>query len=397
MINIKLISVLAFLVRFSFIMIAPERPITLDDASSWDNVAYNIISGMGFIESNGQPTYFRLPVYPLFLGSIYYIFGHNYFIAKAANSIVDSITVVILMLIAFKAFNDSTISVITGILLAIYPPLLVYNGIIGTEILYTFLLSLSIYLLMYKRYMISGIVMGVATQCRSTTILFPFFFLILYFLLNKEKTFKVNLKKALAFVIPFIIILLPWSIRNYRVFDVFTPVNVGAGHLFWSGTSIELKGMHAIGGKNDLGNVYPELQKYSMMKRDQIAFEKGFENIYRHPFGFIKLTAKKFIWFLFQPVGQVLAEKFSPAAGKLLYFPHTLLVLLAGAGIYFSRGAFRALLPVTSILLYFTIMHSIISTIPRYRLPIEPYILLFAVYSVFYIHNKYFRKGVMLT
>ncbi|MBI4995182.1 EamA family transporter, partial [Candidatus Peregrinibacteria bacterium] len=91
-------------------------------------------------ESGGQPTYFRLPVYPLFLAGVYSIFGHNYLIAKLAGAAIDSLAVVIFMFIALNVFNNPMISMITGIFLAIYPPLLVYNGIIGTEILFTFLI-----------------------------------------------------------------------------------------------------------------------------------------------------------------------------------------------------------------------------------------------------------------
>jgi hypothetical protein len=382
--KIILVFLLSLAVRFSFLLAAPERPAALDDTISWDSVAWNVINGKGFTESDGTtPTFFRPPVYPLFLGGVYKIFGHGYFTAKAANAVVDSVTVVLMMAITLKAFNNPFVSLITGLVLAFYPPLLVYNGIIGSEILYTFLLAASIYLLMKDKYVLSGLVMGAATQCRTTTILYPAFLLLILLLIKKKDAAKLNPKKAAALIIPFALLLIPWSIRNYEVFGVFSPVNVGAGHLFWSGTSVELGGKHAVAGKNDLSDVYPDLSKYSMMKQDQIAFGKGFENIYKHPFGFVKLTAKKFIWFLFQPVGQVLAERFNPILGKLLYIPHAVLILLAGWGIYLSRKRFWELLPVTSVLAYFVIMHSIISTIPRYRLPVEPYLVSFAVYAVY--------------
>jgi len=95
----------------------------------------------------------------------------------------------------------------------------------------------------------------------------------------------------------------------------------------------------------------------------------------------LKITLKKFIRIIFQPVGQVLTEKKYPLLGRLLYLIHFILLIFAVIGFILNRPIWEDLIPVISIVVYIIAMHTLLASIPRYRLPIEPYIVLFAVYG----------------
>lgn len=59
---------------------------------------------------------------------------------------------------------------------------------------------------------------------------------------------------------------------------------------------------------------------------------------------------------------------------------YCLVLLSAGLGLWVGlRENWRDKLPLLAIILYFTIMHTLLFAIPRYRLPIMPYVLIFAV------------------
>ena len=77
-----------------------------------------------------------------------------------------------------------------------------------------------------------GIFLGLATLTRPVTILIPFIILLLILIIRKK-----NYLQWFAFLIVFMLTILPWSIRNYRLFGIIEPCSVGpGGGLFISGS-----------------------------------------------------------------------------------------------------------------------------------------------------------------
>jgi len=369
------------------VLFFPHRPTNWDDTGSWDSVGWNVCLGKGFLESDGSPTQQRPPVYPVFLAIAYFLFGHSFLWVKVLQTVLDTFTVFILYRISRKFFDEKT-SLLVALALAIYPPLIAYNGVIGSEICFTFFLALTLLVLTNaisknstKRYGISGFLLGITTLCRSTTIFYPIFFLI--GLLIAKKNFF--LKNSIVLLLFFVITLLPWTLRNYFTSGRFSPLATGGGELFWAGTQEMLDGKASEKG---IDYYYPELSKMPLHQRDSIVIKKGLESIYNNPFVYLKITLKKFIRIIFQPVGQVLTEKKYPLLGRLLYLIHFILLIFAVIGFILNRPIWEDLIPVISIVVYIIAMHTLLASIPRYRLPVEPYIVLFAVYGFLYLIKK---------
>ena len=62
--------------RTFFVLGVHLKPVS--DPAIYDELAVSILSGKGLSNASGKATAFRPPVYPIFLATIYKLFGHNY-------------------------------------------------------------------------------------------------------------------------------------------------------------------------------------------------------------------------------------------------------------------------------------------------------------------------------
>lgn len=377
-----LISILlALTLRISFLIIAPPRPLTWDDTISWDSVAWNLLNKRGFTEIDGTPTHVRPPVYPIFLAIIYKFFGRNYTIVHLFQGIIGSLTVGLIYLFSKNIFNNSEIGFYSAILCSIWPAFIVYTGIIGTETLYSFLFILFLALL-YKAYVrlkinhyfLIGIVLGIVNLTRSTIIFYPLFLIMIEYLINR------NIRKIRDIFLIFILsmfIVLPWTIRNYKVFGRFLLVNTSAGELFWAGTYEGWDG-YIKHNRDDYFRSIFNLK--NPVDNERKMFREGIKNIITNPKGFLKLTVKKFFRLWFKPVGQELVEKKYKILGRFMYLIQTIVFITFIYG--FIKSYTNNTTPILAMFIYFTVMHNLITPLPRYRIPIEWVMLMYSSYSI---------------
>jgi len=218
---------------------------------------------------------------------------------------------------------------------------------------------------------------------------YPFFLGTGIYLLHKKKRSLLEISRAsVIFIAITLIPVLPWTARNYFTFGKFMLVNVSSGELLWAGSYLPWDGI----AKTDRDEYFYKLFAVRKIKNPAI-LEKNMQrealkNITRHPGGFLKLSVKKFFRFWFQPVGQELVSKKSKLAGYSMYFIHALWLILAAIGFYLSKEKRILHMPVTVLFVYMAIMHNLIAPIARYRLPIEPFIMIFAVYAAVQIYEK---------
>lgn len=385
------IVLLALALRISYVMFTPPRPVEWDDAGSWDAVAWNIKSGKGFLESDGTPTTQRPPVYPMILALIYSVAGHNQTAAKIFQCFADAFTVLFIFLISSKIFSIE-ISIISSILVALYPPLIVYNGIIGAEIIFTFTLALAIYFLIkaemeneFTCWLLAGLFFGINAMTRSNAIFFPLLYSVVRFFVVGEK----GLSRSFAFVLVFIITLLPWSFRNYKTCGTFTPLAAGAGGLFWASTVADFSGMPA---PAPMGRYYKEVKDRTFQEQDVFAYSVAIRNVFSNPLFYLKMVARRFLFVVSEPVGKNLASRKFPSVGFVMSMLYAIMTMVAFWGIYrvVKNGDWIKSLPIVVLVIYFMVVNSLIASVPRYRLPVEPFVLCFAVYGV----SEFFKKKI---
>lgn len=229
-----LITTLGILARVLYIYKVPCEPIS--DFDKYQTIATNIFMRKGHYYL-GKPTAFQPMGYPFTLGYFYKLIGSNdIFFGKVLNVLLSSLTLVIILFILLKLFNNMFTIYLSYIIITFIPNYIAYNNVLGSEVLITFLLSIIIYLQLcdfnYKfRYILIGIFIGLAALTKPFFLLYPFMVSIIQWLKNKDM--KDTIKLFSISIMFMCLVVAPWSYRNYKKFKLFIPISHNGGYVLF--------------------------------------------------------------------------------------------------------------------------------------------------------------------
>jgi 4-amino-4-deoxy-L-arabinose transferase-like glycosyltransferase len=205
--------------------------------------AANIAAGRGVVTPEGNPTAFWPVGYSFFLGFLYKIFGVHTGVAQAANLFFLLGMTLFSYLIVKRLFNQSMAQKV-ALVMALMPSQTFYVLIALADTPFALLTLVLIYLAIqrpsYLNTIISGILLGFALHLRAVILFFPIVLALFRYLQTRK------LKPALVQLVFVMLlgemILLPWQIRNYRVFDEFVFSGTYAGFNLWMGNNPNARG-----------------------------------------------------------------------------------------------------------------------------------------------------------
>jgi hypothetical protein len=246
----------AFLFRVAVARLLPND--TPDDGKVYAQIARNLLEQHVYSIETEPPytaTLIRLPGYPLFLAGVYTIFGHgNNTAVRVVQAVVDTATCALIALVAFYWQPDERKKRRTAIaalaLAALCPFTTIYVATILTETL-TMLLAVAMCLtatlaLLARRqrsvlllWLLTGLIAGVAVMFRPDSGLFALAIGITLVVATLGQASDVRLNKkrdellyrsartsylGAVFSLAFCLALVPWTVRNQRVFHLFQPL-----------------------------------------------------------------------------------------------------------------------------------------------------------------------------
>ncbi len=203
------------------------------------------------------PTLVRLPGYPLFIAAIYSIFGvGNDLAVRITQGVFDTATCVIVAYLAWLWTGDEERrrrnAFWTFLLISVCPFILIYAATLLTETLTTFLMAamtltatFAFQSLTFRKqfwwWLLTGILAGAAVFMRPdgglfaaaaglTLVVSGLFFRLPNAPIFFKRFLSVSWKGA-VFMLGFILVLAPWTIRNYRVFGVIQPLAPAHGEM----------------------------------------------------------------------------------------------------------------------------------------------------------------------
>jgi 4-amino-4-deoxy-L-arabinose transferase-like glycosyltransferase len=215
------------------------------------------------------PSLIRLPGYPLFLAGIYAVFGHgNNTAVRVVQALLDTITAGLIALVAYLWISDDVLkhraAIAAFVLAALCPFTTIYVATILTEVptnLFVVLLCLFVTLALKSQskrwrerlsWAIAGFTVGVAVLFRPDSGLLGAAAGITILLASLgasdqrrlwSQRFSHSVVSAAIFSVAFCLVLVPWTIRNRRVFGLFQPLApmhaempgefVPRGYLMW--------------------------------------------------------------------------------------------------------------------------------------------------------------------
>lgn len=387
-----LIFLLALFLRVIYLpQIAKEPPIS--DEAGYDEAAMNLISGQGY-GMFGYKSY-QPPLYPFFLAGIYRLFGHNYIMVKVIQMILGSFGCILLYSIAKIVFNGR-IGLVSAFIYALYDGFIFLNGHLLTENLFVLLiLFFVLFLLRFSKtenlflLMFSGVLIGLAALTK-TNVLVSVPFLCIWFW-TRSKKWVLHSSVLILFIG---MTISPWTIRNYLILRHFVPIATYTGESLFrfnypNGMEVELDRERV--RFKELGLKEGEMNSYYCKRL--IEYVRNNSKGYFCDFFAWKVdwNVKSFffsdyIWFPCSKPGV-----------NIPYIPlisWRVLSFFSFMGILLSFRCWKRLS-----LFYFYLFPQIILILTlffawtRFRLPLEPFFIIFAAVSIYSVFNLEFLES----
>lgn len=366
------------------------RIVPVVDAQAYDQIAVNLIEGFGFKEDRNKSFEFDTaivragPGYEFFLAGIYKIFGHHYEAVWIIQALLHALSAYLLFLICRRLFRESgeKIGLIAAALFGLHPDLIEISAMLMTETLYLFLIILAVWLFVkvyqeprrLSRNVFLALALAAAILSRPPIILFVPIILLFYFL-------RRHYQPAVVFLVVLVLVLAPWTIRNYRIYHQFIPTTLIGEYNFWVGNTLTANGGQISGGFNPATD---HVEKYGFFSFKRAAKEHFKNFVWQEPLIFIKLTILRVIryfslirpmgfWFYQSGLGQLVFVASSLIATATLFVSgFSGLVLDWKQNALFKYLAFFALS--APLVLLPTVVES------RYRFQIYPFLAVFGAY-----------------
>ncbi|MCX8128951.1 MAG: glycosyltransferase family 39 protein [Clostridia bacterium] len=336
-----------------------------------------------------EPTVFIMPLYPMFLASVFKIFGYGLAslqIVRVIQAVLSCITIILVYLTAKFYFNKVT-GLIAALLMAFYIPNIITVGYMLTETVFTMLLCLLIYLSLrflsepgYMKVTILGLIWTAATLCRPTVALYPILFFF-YLLVNFKMKVTQIIKYGAVMLAVFSIIMSPWWLRNYREYGEFIPLAASSGNPMLQGTYVDYKQTPENIVYYKLGrNAYETNRIEVSVAKDRIKAELN-----RDFFGYIR-------WFILGKTFYLWNSAFywKQFFGISRYFvlAHHYIILLGflGIALLLFNKIHKYVLPI-SVILYFNAVHCVYMAFDRYAFPLLPLLSVFSAYFIYTVYS----------
>ena len=377
-----LLMIIAFVGRLLYVFTLESGLFYFDDSLQWNQMALNIMAGKGVIIDTA-PTAYRMPLYSFFLAGIYKIFGAgNLFAVRVIQAVISALTCFFVYLITVTVFAEDEHAQKTGktaaVISAFYPFFIYYCGAVLTETLYIFLLCLFIWLIIRRRYVWASFMLGAAILCRAEISGFLIFLLIGFFILMKARDALGTFVVVFALVCA---VLSPWAARNYMIFNTFVPLSTIGGWTFWEGNNPQ----NTTGGPC---HYFPDTTGMDEVQRDKYLRNETLKVIREDPGRFAALCWSKFKRFWNIKLNTEDARYASSRNNLLSIFSFGPILVLSISGFVLSFWNRKNLIFIYFLILYVMLTNLVFVSSLRYRLPIEPYLIVFAGYSI----SMFFRR-----
>ena len=396
--SILFIVLIALLLRLAVITVGHTYRITprRDHFQfGWEmgRLARSIATGQGFSSPTDLPTgpsAWAPPLYPYILAGVFKLFGVysalSAWVILAFNSVFAALTCLTLYRIAEKTYNAS-VARATAWTWAIFPYAIYWPvRVVWETSLTAFLLSLALLLTLrmadepprLRLWILFGLLWGVIALTNTAVVsMMPFCLLwLLYWLPRRSAQFV----GAASCVLAAALVVSPWLVRNYQVFGQFIFVRDNLPLEMYEANNDQSEGLWT---RNEHPGNNPEA-----MRRFQELGELGFmaekrqevrQFIREHPGCFLWFTLERAAYFWIAPPQAAIV-----AGYDLMISRHTNFFLgaaFAFAGLWLTIrnrkcGAFL----LACFLLIYPLPYYLVNPFPRYKHPIEPEMIMLAVY-----------------
>ena len=221
------------------------------DAVAYGQIAANLEGGEGFTvgEKATQPSSNYSPGLPLFVTGIYRVTGgvHER-LARIVLALVGTLAVLFAFLIG-RRLSGPVAGLIGAAVVAIYPALLEYGGMLMSEPLATTLLAAAVLSMLWAAdregwlpWALPGVLLGALALTRPEYLAVALLLAIVVFLRRLGPDWSRSLGQAAVMLAAALVVIAPWTIRNAVALDRFVPISTGGGQVLFAGSYLPSDG-----------------------------------------------------------------------------------------------------------------------------------------------------------
>lgn len=304
---------------------------------------------------------------------------------RLAQAILLVVQIGLMAVCARLNFRKESAALIACCIGAVYPFFLFYQGLLLSETLFDTLLIAGFAALFWWRQrgcridvalVVACLCFAAATMTKATlTVLPPLLLGVTAWSAgaNWKRTAAVLVAASCAYGA----FLSPWWIRNAALFGTFVPFSTSSALNLYVGNNPH----NFNAGIDWSSDVEPEVFARIQAIPDELARQRAFSErardyIKAEPAAFLRLAAKKFLRFWnIVPNATEFSSRFYALVSALSFGPVLLLAILCALR---QRRQWRLLAPIYVTIGYFTLLHVVTIASLRYRLPLEPLLIVMA-------------------
>jgi len=380
----------AFSVRLLWIfMFSPQELVG-------DCLGYHVNATRLLLEEGSRPVdkvAYVPPLYPLFLAGIYKLFGINPLAVKLIQTMLSTFTCWLMFILGRLLINKRA-GLWVAVVCALYPQFIRYAGELWTETLFLFLFTAAL-IFLFKginngrhNLAAAGLLLGAGALTREIAFLFLAPLSVWFFVTLRERERLQNIVLKFGLVaIGLVLVVAPWTFRNYMQFKKFIPISTNGGINFYIGNNPEADGEFK--WRIPKGVRWPAFMvgagadeiKAAELTAHEEGYRQGMQFIKENPGRFVQLAFKKLYFYWAPPYFNLDLCHFSPEMLFRLIWVifDSVILLFATAGFLISArlkderwallGLWLIMVTFIGVMMYYS---------PRYRLPLAPALILFA-------------------
>jgi len=263
-----------------------------NDHEMFFRLAASVAAGNGYGWGQGASAFFP-PGMPLLLAGIFKVLGVSYLVAKAVG-LTMGLALVVATYLYGRTHTTELIARWATILLALFPTLIAYSVTIGYEPLLACVVlawaSVTATLARVReirpiRVVGLGVLCGIGTLIKPICLLLPFISLV--FWIGQRRVVDALVRTAVCAIV-MLVVVSPWTIRNWRTLGHPVLVSTNGGVVLYSANRTGSSGLAAF--------VNPLPGETDEVARDRIRQRAAVEWILSHPGQFVALMVPKAVY-----------------------------------------------------------------------------------------------------
>jgi 4-amino-4-deoxy-L-arabinose transferase-like glycosyltransferase len=402
------------------------------DQISYHNLAVRVLGGHGFTFNTGwwpatragAPTAHWSYLYTLYLVLVYWFFGVNPLVARLFQAVIVGVLHPWLSWRIGARLSGERTGLFAALFSGVYAYFVYYSGSLITESFFVlatlWVLDLAMSLVTPKhgnsesrwQWIALGCAVGVAVLLRQVFLLFIPLLLgwLLFNLYAQRRQMRDVARGIFTLGATVLLLILPWTIRNYFAFRQFVLLNTNAGFaFFWANhPSYGSRFIPVLSDSSQYGAMIPDsLRELDEASLDRRLLKEGLRFVAQDPQRYFKLSlGRAGEYFKFWPSRDSAGT--SNAARVLsfgIFLPFMILgIFVVTAGCLSRRSRDRSQptsvsasthVLLTLFIMSYTAIHVLTWALIRYRIPVDGVLILYAAAAVPWLADRLHVNALM--